>query len=50
MATKAEYERTCISLPKGTMERAKKAGVNVSGTCAKAVISAIELLDPKVKS
>lgn len=36
------YQRTTISLPKGLSERAKRAGVNISGTAAKAIL--VEIL------
>ena len=42
--TAPQYERTSITLPKGTMEKAAEVGINVSGTCRKAILAAIEVL------
>lgn len=44
MAKKPEFERTSITLPKGTLEKARNAGLNVSSTAAKAVIEAVKKL------
>lgn len=41
------FERTSITLPKGTLERAKKVGINVSAISAMAVIKAVNLLEGK---
>lgn len=42
------FERTSITLPKGTLERAKKVGINVSAICAMAVIKAVNTLEELV--
>jgi post-segregation antitoxin (ccd killing protein) len=41
------FERTSITLPTGTLERAKKVGINVSATASMAVIKAVQLLEGK---
>jgi post-segregation antitoxin (ccd killing protein) len=40
-----EFERTSITLPRGTLERARKVGINVSAISAMAVIKAVHLLE-----
>jgi post-segregation antitoxin (ccd killing protein) len=42
-----EFERTSITLPRGTLERARKVGINVSAISALAVIKAVNLLEGK---
>jgi len=42
-----KFERTSITLPEGTLERAKKVGINVSATASMAVIKAVQLLEGK---
>jgi len=41
------FERTSITLPLGTLERARKVGLNVSAVCSMAVIKAVHLLEGK---
>lgn len=41
------FERTSITLPEGTLKRAKDVGLNVSAISAMAVIRAVNLLEGK---
>jgi len=41
------FERTSITLPRGTLERARKVGINVSAISSMAVIKAVHLLEGK---
>ena len=41
------FERTSITLPEGTLERAKKVGINVSAVSSMAVLKAVNLLEGK---
>jgi post-segregation antitoxin (ccd killing protein) len=45
--TALQYERTSITLPRGTMKRAEQAGINVSGISRKSILAAIEALTVK---
>jgi post-segregation antitoxin (ccd killing protein) len=43
-----KFERTSITLPEGTLKRAKNVGINVSAICSMAVIKAVNLLEQPV--
>lgn len=38
-------DRTTISLPEGLKERAKKAGLNISGIAAEAILKNVEIME-----
>lgn len=48
MAKESRFERTSVSFPKGTLDKAKKVGINVSAISSMAVIKAIQLLEKNV--
>jgi len=40
-----KFERTSITLPRGTLERAKKVGLNVSAFCSISIQKAVKQME-----
>lgn len=39
------FERTSITLPEGTLKKAKSVGINVSAICSMAILKAVKCLE-----